>query len=90
MHDQRDRKRRPGEMSGELAALRQRRQGRPVFDDDQVPGLGVLGRPGPSTGVEDVEQDVIGDLTIGKLAHGPKRSNQLSFAHQSQSIGLLY
>ena len=82
IHDQHDRERRASEMTGELTALRQGHQGRTVPHHDQVPGLGVLGRPRPPTRVEDVEQDVVRDLPVGKLAHGPQRSDQLGLAHR--------
>src|SRR5438105_13279583 len=69
-------------MSGELAAGRQRREGLPVPYHDEIPGLGVLGRSGPPTGVEDVEKDLVWDLAVRKLPHGPQRSDQLGFAHR--------
>src|ERR1700682_518397 len=63
-HDERDRQLRAGEVPGKLTAFRERLQRLPVPHDHEVPRLRVFGRPRPSARVEDVAQNVIGDLLV--------------------------
>jgi hypothetical protein len=79
--DQRDRRRRVGDMPGALPDVRQLQQLRPLPDQDEVPGLPVLRGRRPAAGLEDLVQVIVGDRPVVEGTHVPPRPNRIPSVH---------
>ncbi len=74
-HHQHNRKRGVREVRGVRTARRELTQSCAITDDDQLPGLRVLGRAGPAGNLQYVVQDVVGDRA-GRIAPHRARAAQ--------------
>lgn len=68
-------------MAREFANAGQPLQCRALANDDEVPALQVLGRPGATAGIEDRMQVVLGKWRSGEITYGPNSVDGLFDVH---------